>query len=89
MGNRPDWMLPADEPILEYLSGESSEYAPLIADGLGMHHRYVDARCRTLAEYGLVETTDGGGVVYRLTERGERYLSGELEPSELSGERDP
>lgn len=88
MEDRPDWMLPGDEPILEYLHGESGEYAPLIADGLGMHHRYVDGRCRALAEYGLVEAKEEG-VVYRLTERGERYLNGEFDPGELNGDRDP
>ncbi|WP_331236234.1 MarR family transcriptional regulator [Natronorarus salvus] len=87
------WMQPGDEAILEFLLDNPPEYAPLIAGGIGMHHTNVERRCRVLAESGLLETVSEE-VVYRLTERGERFLAteaserAELGPEEQVG-RDP
>lgn len=75
----------ADEAILEHLRREQPDYIPFVANRLGMHLDYVDGRCELLVEYGLIEpATDEP--VYRLTDRGERYLSDGLSPDDLPGD---
>lgn len=72
-----DWMHPADEDILRELHEEQPEYLPLVANRLGLHLGNVEQRCSVLVERGLVEpVTDE--VVYRTTERGVRYLDGNV-----------
>jgi DNA-binding IclR family transcriptional regulator len=71
-------MRAADERILRQLQEEQPEYLALVANRLGMHLRYVERRCDVLVEHGLVEPVSGE-VVYRTTERGERFLAGEAE----------
>ncbi|MCG1002673.1 MULTISPECIES: hypothetical protein [Halobacterium] len=70
---RPAWSRPADVAILTFLSGHSAEYPAIVANRIGMHTPYVEARFEALAERELVEAVSGE-VVYRLTERGERAL---------------
>jgi DNA-binding IclR family transcriptional regulator len=67
----------ADAAILDALGRSQPEYLPLVANRLGMHLDYVDRRCQRLVEYGLMERVTGEAV-YRLTDRGERYLAGEF-----------
>jgi len=68
-----DWMVAVDERILDYLHEEQPDYAPLIASRLGVHLKYVERRCETLEENGLIEPISGE-VVYRITALGVRYL---------------
>lgn len=77
--SQPAWSRPADPTILGFLSTNEPEYPAIIANRIGMHAPYVEARCRELAERGLVEPVSGE-VVYRLTERGERALDGGVLP---------
>lgn len=68
---------PADRRILEYLGSNPPDYMALIANRLGMPTGYATERRDVLAERDLIEpVTDEA--IYRLTERGERYLDGEL-----------
>ncbi len=41
---------------------------------------YISKRCKKLVEHGLLEHLGNG--VYVITERGERYLDGEIDTSE-------
>ena len=66
-----------DEAILKAFYRDQPDYIPLIANRLEMHVTYVETRCATLREYGLLEpVTDE--VVYAVTDRGEAYLTGNL-----------
>jgi hypothetical protein len=79
-----EWMAPADEPILELMqSDDVFEPAQIDEERIcrGPHAAY---RCRELAKYGLLEKHMPG--VYDITELGEQYLAGELDPSELEPE---
>jgi predicted transcriptional regulator len=71
-------MRSADERILRQLQEERPDYLALVANRLGMHLRYVERRCAVLVDHGLVEAVSGE-VVYRTTERGERFLAEEAD----------
>lgn len=84
-----DWMAYADERIMEFLAengnhqpGAITEKLGLIGGDLDFHPGYIGRRCRTLAEYGLLQNVGGG--VYSITDEGLAYLAGELDASELS-----
>lgn len=80
---RVEWMVPADDRILDTLA----EIAPLAMSPAGLafateyEQSYVARRCRELANRGLIDRP-GDKMLYRITELGERYLSGEVEPTE-------
>lgn len=74
--SEPHELRDVDEAILEHLRREQPDYIPFVANRLGMHLDYVDGRCQLLAERGLIERVTGEPV-YRLTDRGERYLGDE------------
>jgi len=75
-------MVLADDRILEYIresgSGGATEMAN--SDYVRYSQSYISKRCRKLAEKGLLQ--DLGNGVYVITERGERYLDGEIDTSE-------
>jgi predicted transcriptional regulator len=75
-------MTTADETILQDLRAEQPDYATLVASRIGMVPNYVDERCRALEANGLIESVSSE-VVYRVTDRGERYLDGELDPADV------
>lgn len=76
-----------DEAILEDLQREQPDCIPFVANRLGMHLKYVDGRCESLVEHGLIEQVTGEPV-YCLTDHGERYLAAGLLPSDLeAGDR--
>jgi predicted transcriptional regulator len=83
MTQRAAWMHTADHRILDYLRRERPDYAPLIANRLGMHLKYVEQRIEVLCAYGLLEAISGE-VVYCITERGIDYLEGALDPATLT-----
>lgn len=75
-------MQETDDAILKAFYRDQPDYIPLVANRLGMHIRYVETRCATLREYGLLKpVTDE--VVYAVTDRGEAYLTGDLDLSDL------
>ena len=77
-----DWMVLADDRILEYIrkngSGRPKE---MVDSGYVRYTRsYVTQRCKKLVNHGLLN--DLGNGVYTITERGEKYLDGEIDTSE-------
>ena len=81
-----DWMAPVDDGILEVMQ-ENHVFAPNHIEEEGVClGRDAATRCRKLAEYGLLERQAIG--MYDLTELGERYLEGEVDPTELEPEDD-
>ncbi|MFB6269232.1 MAG: DUF2250 domain-containing protein [Halobacterium sp.] len=77
--SQPAWSRPADPAILEFLAERHPEYPAIVANRIGMHTPYVEARCEELADRGLVEAVSGE-VVYRITERGERAVEAGVLP---------
>lgn len=79
-----DWMTIADDRILEYLSATETSTPKKMADSgdVRFSRQYIGERCRKLADYRMVQHLGNG--VYRITERGEQYLEGELDASELN-----
>lgn len=79
-----EWMEPADKPILEFLLSEDA-FEPNQIDDEGIAPaRYAAYRCREMTKYGLLTNPMPG--VYEVSELGERYLEGTLDPSELESE---
>lgn len=75
-------MVLADDRILEYIrengSGRPKE---MVDSGYVRYTRsYISKRSQKLVSHGLLE--DLGNGVYTITERGERYLDGEIDTSE-------
>lgn len=72
------WMVLVDDRILEALNEEGfmtpSDLANL--EELQYSAQHIGDRCRKLAKHGLVENVGNG--VYQITERGEKYLEGEI-----------
>ena len=84
MSERPDWMDPADDDILELMrEDEIFEPSQISDEGIcrGPHAAY---RCRELADRGLLEKHMTG--VYDISDLGERYLEGEVDAAELADE---
>lgn len=80
-------LLPADERILEYLAEHPPDYVPLIANRLGMHLGFVERRRDVLVDLGFVEPVTNESI-YGITERGERYLAGDLESGAVAARSD-
>lgn len=78
-----DWMVLADDRILEYLSQTETSTPKKMADSgdVRFSRQYIGERCRKLAEYGLVQHLGNG--VYRSTEEGRQYLEGDLDASSI------
>jgi len=77
-----DWMVLADDRILEYIREEDSGSPTEMANSgyVRYSRQYVHTRCKKLTEKGLLEHLGNG--VYVITDRGERYLDGEIDTSE-------
>jgi DNA-binding IclR family transcriptional regulator len=80
-------MRPADEEILRALHESRPDYLALVANRLGMHLGYVERRCAVLVKEELVEAVSGEAV-YRTTDLGERYLTGEIDGTALAARSD-
>lgn len=84
MSDTVDWMDEADDDILELMREDHIFEPSQISDeGIcrGPHAAY---RCRELAERGLLNKQITG--VYDITDLGERYLEGDIDPSDLTAE---
>jgi Mn-dependent DtxR family transcriptional regulator len=71
------------ELLLDAGSHPSSALAHKLNDistGIEYHREYVGQRCRKLAEYGLLEKEYSH---YKLSEKGQQYLDGELDAQQL------
>lgn len=84
MRQRGDWMKPADDSILEYVSDAGEVPPAVIARNVDIHSKYAGRRCRKLAEFGLLNRMDDG--YYSITEEGKAYLEGEVDADELDTE---
>jgi len=83
-----DWMVYADDRILEFLdefgNHQPSQIADKVSDmgeGIHYHRKYVGKRCRILAQHGLLENLGNG--VYTITQVGQSYLRGEIDVGNL------
>lgn len=86
---QPTWWSEYDDPILEVLAESGKALPPRVIlfnleyeDRASPHRSTVKRRLSRLAAYGLVEKVDDAGY-YVVTETGEAYLAGDLDPSEL------
>lgn len=85
--------MPADVSILQFLDsardahGAPSIQKPItIALNTGYSRKHTSARCRVLADHGLVERVDTGQ--YRLSELGEGVVNREVDLRELENGED-
>ncbi|EMA23121.1 helix-turn-helix domain-containing protein [Haloarcula amylolytica] len=78
------WMVLADDRILEYIREEGSGRPTEMQESGYVRYskQYISTRCKKLSDHGLLD--DLGNGVYVITERGERYLDGEIDTSEDS-----
>lgn len=78
MRPRVDWMTQADERVLEFLHEKEIVASPtVIAANIDYTSEYLSRRCRKLADAGLLQRVDASN--YRITEFGERFLSGDVD----------
>jgi len=75
-------MVLADDRILEYIrENESGRPTEMQDSGYVRYSKqYISTRCKKLVEHGLLK--DFGNGVYVITDRGKRYLDGEIDTSE-------
>jgi len=78
-----------DDRILEYLreNGGSSVGELEDSETVRISNAHISRRCKKLNEHGLIRALGNG--VYEITERGEKYLDGEIstyedEPDEIA-----
>lgn len=73
--DRPDWMTPMDDDILELFSSTSIILTPaIIAETLEYSRGEINRHLSRLSEHEYLEKVDRGK--YQLTERGKEYLRG-------------
>jgi predicted transcriptional regulator len=71
-----------DNRILELLNETDIKLTPfVVAENIDYNRQYVNRRMRILATNELVENTGDG--LYRITDRGRQYLTGELDKDDL------
>lgn len=78
-----DWMVLADDRILEYLRVNESGSPKRMADsGVVRYSReYINQRCKKLSKEGFLR--DYGNGVYVIADQGEKYLDGDLDAQTL------
>ncbi|WP_436934102.1 MarR family transcriptional regulator [Halovenus marina] len=80
-------MTQADDRLLESLEGSNMVLSPrILAVNTDYSRHYVSERLAILLDAQLVEKEDEG--LYRITERGKGYLSGEVEAKTLEDATD-
>lgn len=81
-----DWMVIADDRIIEYLSENETGTPKQMADsGLVRFSRsYITQRCKKLVNHGLLRHLGNG--VYTITNSGEEYLAGEFDATDLEAD---
>jgi len=79
---RVSWMTQADDRILETLEDSGLTLSPrILAENTDYSRHYVSRRIKKLKEAELVEKVGDG--LYRITDRGRDYLSGDLDADDL------
>lgn len=81
-----DWVTPVDDTILELLRDDEIFTPEQISEESVCRGPDAAYRCRELAKRGLVEKQAIG--MYDITKLGERFLEGEVDPSDLELEDD-
>ena len=88
MRKHAEWLTQTDERILEFLSERGNHPPSAIQENLeeegqamDYHVNHINRECRKLADYGLVRNVGAG--TYSITEKGEQFLSGELDAETL------
>ena len=80
---RVPWMTQGDDRILEFLLNEGGQelYATprVISYNINYARNYVQERIKILRDADLVAYEDEKKAMYRITDRGRAYLSGELD----------
>lgn len=77
-----DWMVLADDRILEYIDEEGSGTPKEMAEsGVRYSRQHISQRCKKLVDYGLLQHLGNG--VYIITDEGEQYLNADLDAAEL------
>ncbi|WP_336361814.1 MarR family transcriptional regulator [Haladaptatus sp. ZSTT2] len=83
MRKRAEWMTPFDDQILEVLHSSQLVLSPsIIAFNLERSREGVSKRLSELTSHGLVEKIERGK--YEISGKGEAYLAGDLDASELN-----
>ncbi|AQL42391.1 winged helix-turn-helix domain-containing protein [Halorientalis sp. IM1011] len=80
------WMVPLDERILEILRSEGWSAPGYIAQKVSLFASIgrVRERCQMLADVELVEPLTEEKEHYEITGKGQRYLEGDLDATNLS-----
>lgn len=82
-------MTRADDAILEFLLNDGNDDLVATPAVIEMNIEFgistVRGRIRTLYDADLVEYYDESRGAYQISEKGKKYLSGELDASELEG----
>jgi predicted transcriptional regulator len=88
MRKHADWLTQTDERVLEFLREYGNHPPSAIRDRLAeigqdmsLTPQHIGARCRELAEYGLLANVGGG--TYSITDLGEQFLDGDLDAGTL------
>ena len=81
-----DWMVLADDRILEFLNENGPRSPTKIKDEspIPFSRQHINNRCMKLEEYGLTQNIGNG--VYTITDAGERYLREDLDTRKLEAE---
>lgn len=88
MQREVEWMVTADEYILEFLAGlryrnkRVIQKPSSIGPNIGYGNRHTANRCRVLWRYGLLDRHDDDAR-YTITDLGERVPNNEVSPAEL------
>lgn len=82
-----EWMVAADTVILWFLSSAGrwriAATPSVVALNVGLSQSHSGRRMKLLEDGGLVELVDDRGY-YRITDKGEQFVLGQLDGSELN-----
>ena len=88
----PSWMTHVDRGILERLQNEGNDELVLgpraIADNTDFARSTVRNHLIELRKRGLVDYFDEEGGIYQLSDRGRKWLAGDLGPEELEDDEE-
>ncbi|MFC4541840.1 hypothetical protein ACFO5R_07850 [Halosolutus amylolyticus] len=86
MHEEVEWMNYGDDQILELLQSEDVFAPDHVAEEVPLRSPEVAVRCRELAKHGLLKKRMAG--MYEVTDLGDRFLAGEVDPEELAADGD-
>lgn len=90
MRPRPSWASKYDDPILEFLAESNAALPPAVVtfnlnwqNIASPAHSTVKRRLRTLTDHNLAEKVEDEAGYYAITDKGRKYLAGDLDASKL------